>query len=62
MMLIPEAWDRDPLMRDEKKAFYEYHQCLMEPWDGPASIALLRRHADRRACSTATACARPATG
>jgi len=38
MMLIPEAWDRDPLMRDEKKAFYEYHQCLMEPWDGPASI------------------------
>ena len=39
MMLIPEAWDRDPLMRDEKKAFYEYHQCLMEPWDGPASMA-----------------------
>ncbi len=39
MMLIPEAWDRDPLMRDEKKAFYQYHQCLMEPWDGPASIA-----------------------
>jgi len=39
MMLIPEAWDRDALMRDEKKAFYEYHQCLMEPWDGPASIA-----------------------
>jgi len=38
MMLIPEAWDRDPLMRDEKKAFYEYHQCLMEPWDGPASM------------------------
>jgi glutamate synthase (NADPH/NADH) large chain len=38
MMLIPEAWDRDPLMRDEKKALYEYHQCLMEPWDGPASI------------------------
>ena len=39
MMLIPEAWDRDPLMRDEKKAFYQYHQSLMEPWDGPASIA-----------------------
>jgi glutamate synthase (NADPH/NADH) large chain len=39
MMLVPEAWDRDPLMRDEKKAFYQYHQCLMEPWDGPASIA-----------------------
>jgi len=39
MMLMPEAWDRDPLMRDEKKAFYQYHQSLMEPWDGPASIA-----------------------
>jgi glutamate synthase (NADPH/NADH) large chain len=39
MMLIPEAWDHDPLMRDEKKAFYQYHQNLMEPWDGPASIA-----------------------
>jgi glutamate synthase domain-containing protein 2/glutamate synthase domain-containing protein 3 len=39
MMLIPEAWDRDRLMRDEKKAFYQYHGCLMEPWDGPASIA-----------------------
>ena len=38
MMLIPEAWDRDPLMSDEKKAFYEYHGCLQEPWDGPASI------------------------
>ncbi len=39
MMLVPEAWDHDPLMRDEKKAFYQYHQGLMEPWDGPASIA-----------------------
>ena len=39
MMLIPEAWDRDPLMPDRKKAFYQYHQCLIEPWDGPASIA-----------------------
>ncbi len=39
MMLIPEAWDRDSLMPDEKKAFYQYHQSLMEPWDGPASIA-----------------------
>jgi glutamate synthase domain-containing protein 2/glutamate synthase domain-containing protein 1/glutamate synthase domain-containing protein 3 len=39
MMLIPEAWDRDKLMSDEKKAFYEYHACLQEPWDGPASIA-----------------------
>jgi glutamate synthase domain-containing protein 2/glutamate synthase domain-containing protein 1/glutamate synthase domain-containing protein 3 len=39
MMLIPEAWDRDPLMPSDKRAFYRYHQCLMEPWDGPASIA-----------------------
>ena len=39
MMLIPEAWDGHESMSDEKKAFYEYHACLMEPWDGPASIA-----------------------
>jgi glutamate synthase domain-containing protein 2/glutamate synthase domain-containing protein 1/glutamate synthase domain-containing protein 3 len=39
MMLIPEAWDRDPLMPADKRAFYRYHQCLMEPWDGPASMA-----------------------
>lgn len=39
MMLIPEPWDRDPHMADPKKAFYEYHSCLMEPWDGPTSIS-----------------------
>ena len=39
MMLIPEAWDGHESMTEEKKAFYEYHACLMEPWDGPASIA-----------------------
>jgi glutamate synthase domain-containing protein 2/glutamate synthase domain-containing protein 1/glutamate synthase domain-containing protein 3 len=39
MMLIPEAWDGHNTMSEEKKAFYEYHACLMEPWDGPASIA-----------------------
>jgi glutamate synthase (NADPH/NADH) large chain len=38
MMLIPEAWEKHPNMSDQKKAFYEYHSCLMEPWDGPASI------------------------
>ena len=38
MMLIPEAWDKDPQMSAEKKAFYEYHACLMEPWDGPAAV------------------------
>jgi len=38
MMLIPEAWHHHSEMSAEKKAFYEYHACLMEPWDGPASI------------------------
>ena len=38
-MLIPEAWDADTTMRPEKKAFYEYHASLTEPWDGPAAIA-----------------------
>jgi glutamate synthase (ferredoxin) len=39
MMMIPEPWSGDPYMSPEKRAFYEYHSCLMEPWDGPASIA-----------------------
>ena len=39
MMMIPEPWANHATMSDEKKAFYEYHSCLMEPWDGPASIA-----------------------
>jgi glutamate synthase (NADPH/NADH) large chain len=39
MMLIPEAWARDPLMDAQRKAFYEYHAALMEPWDGPAAVA-----------------------
>jgi glutamate synthase (NADPH/NADH) large chain len=39
MMLIPEAWDEDPHMDPERKAFYEYHASIMEPWDGPASIS-----------------------
>src|SRR5919199_443878 len=39
MMMIPEPWTAHPSMSDEKKAFYKYHSCLMEPWDGPASIA-----------------------
>ena len=39
LMMIPEAWQQDPAMAAEKRAFYEYHSCLMEPWDGPASIA-----------------------
>ena len=39
MMMIPEAWENHETMSDEKKAFYAYHACLMEPWDGPALIA-----------------------
>ena len=39
MMLIPEPWTRHETMSPEKRAFYEYHSALMEPWDGPASIA-----------------------
>jgi len=38
-MLIPEAWDSDPAMEPDKRAFYEYHASLMEPWDGPAAVA-----------------------
>jgi glutamate synthase (NADPH/NADH) large chain len=39
LMMIPEAWQQHPTMDESKRAFYEYHSCLMEPWDGPASIA-----------------------
>lgn len=39
MMMIPEAWNDNPLMDEERRAFYEYHAALMEPWDGPAGIA-----------------------
>ena len=39
LMMIPEAWQQQRDMADAKRAFYEYHSCLMEPWDGPASIA-----------------------
>ncbi|SIQ26024.1 glutamate synthase (NADH) large subunit [Rhizobium sp. RU33A] len=38
MMLIPEAWSGNQLMSKERKAFYEYHAALMEPWDGPAAV------------------------
>ena len=38
MMMIPEAWQHDPLMPDHKKGFYEYHEMMMEPWDGPAAV------------------------
>jgi len=38
MMMVPEAWQKHDTMSQEKKAFYEYFSCMMEPWDGPASI------------------------
>jgi glutamate synthase (ferredoxin) len=39
MMMVPEPWERHESMDAERRAFYEYHSCLMEPWDGPASLA-----------------------
>src|SRR6266436_1205748 len=39
MMMIPEAWAGNPLMDERRRAFYEYHAAIMEPWDGPAAIA-----------------------
>jgi glutamate synthase (NADPH) large chain len=38
MMVVPEAWEKHQTMSQDKKAFYEYNACIMEPWDGPASI------------------------
>ncbi|HCU51592.1 MAG TPA: glutamate synthase large subunit, partial [Micromonosporaceae bacterium] len=39
LMMIPEAWENDPIMDPAKRAFYRFHASLMEPWDGPASVA-----------------------
>jgi glutamate synthase (ferredoxin) len=38
MMMIPEAWEKHATMSEDKKSFYEYNGCIMEPWDGPASV------------------------
>ena len=62
LMMIPEAWERSTTMEPARRDFYRYHAALMEPWDGPASVTLLRRARGRGACSTATGCARRATG
>jgi len=40
MMLIPEAWAGNPLMDEQRRAFYQYHASLMEPWDGPAAMSI----------------------
>jgi len=42
MMLVPEAWEKNPDMSDSKKAFYEYNSCQMEPWDGPSLDSFYR--------------------
>ena len=39
LMMIPEAWENDPGMDPARRAFYRFHASLMEPWDGPASVA-----------------------
>ena len=39
MLLIPEVWEDNPLLTEERHAFFEYHSALMEPWDGPAAVA-----------------------
>jgi glutamate synthase (NADPH/NADH) large chain len=44
MMMIPEAWQKHESMVDYKRAFYEYHSAVMEPWDGPASITFTDGH------------------
>ncbi len=38
LMMIPEAWENQAAMHEDRRAFYEYHSCMMEPWDGPASM------------------------
>jgi len=44
MMMIPEAWQNHHAMSEAKRAFYEYHSALMEPWDGPASVSFTDGH------------------
>jgi glutamate synthase (NADPH/NADH) large chain len=44
VMMIPEAWQKHETMPEDQRSFYEFHSCLMEPWDGPASIAFTDGH------------------
>jgi glutamate synthase (NADPH/NADH) large chain len=48
MMLIPEAWEKHTFMDPHRRAFYEYHAAMMEPWDGPAAVAFSDGPPDRR--------------
>ena len=61
LMMIPEAWENHESMDAPRKAFYRYHASLMEPWDGPASIAFTDGTVIG-AVSTATVCGRVGTG
>ena len=47
-MMIPEAWENNAEMDPAQRAFYRFHSSVMEPWDGPASVDVHRRHGDRR--------------
>ena len=58
MMLIPEAWNKDIRMDPDKRGFYEYHSCLMEPWTARPPLPLTMGPASGR-CSTATVCGPP---
>jgi glutamate synthase (NADPH/NADH) large chain len=40
MMMVPEAWENHTLMDESRRAFYEYHAAMMEPWDGPAALSI----------------------
>ena len=48
LMMIPEAWENNAEMDPAQRAFYRFHSSMMEPWDGPASVAVHRRHGHRR--------------
>ncbi len=61
MMIPPEAWERNESMDPARRAFYQYHGSLMEPWDGPASVCFSDGTVVAP-CSTATACVRRASG
>ena len=39
LMMIPEAWENKQDISPERRAFYQFHACMMEPWDGPAAVA-----------------------
>ena len=62
MMMVPEAWEKQTESDPARRAFYEYHSMLMEPWDGPAALRLHRRHPRRRDARPQRAAPRPVPG